>query len=173
MLGTQIRILFCLSIPPGSELSRASHSCTDVWKFERNYQEAIGSGLVTYAISSFLRRVDVAFVMQLNKNPTFFTKSFLRDARKILCINIYCVFTGWSRVAKFVRSTDLIGSLRTYLDTIEMKKNLTHTGNRILDCAVRDLAATLKTLFRICVMTSWEKKEKNKRQTATKMYGLM
>jgi len=54
----------------------------------------------------------------------------------------------------FGRSTDLIGGLGAYLDTLEMKKNLTLTGNRILDCAVGDLAATSKVLFRICVMTS-------------------
>lgn len=154
LLGTQIRILFCLSSPPGSELSTASHSCTGVWKSERNYQEATGSGLVTYAISLFLSRADVAFVTQLHKNPPFFTKAFLRDSKKIRYIDIYFVFTGWSRLAKFVRSTDLIGGLRTCLDTLEMKIKLTHIGNRILDCAVRDLAATPKALFRICVMTS-------------------
>jgi len=69
----------------------------------------------------------------------------------------------------FVRSTDLIGSLRAYLDTLEMKKNLTHTGNRILDRAVSDLAATPKAFFLIYMMTSLTKKETNKRQTATKI----
>jgi hypothetical protein len=57
-------------------------------------------------------------------------------------------------MVNFVRSTDLIGNPRAYLDTLEMKKNFTHTGNRILECAVRDLAATPKALFRICVKIS-------------------
>jgi hypothetical protein len=148
LLGTQTRILFYLSSPPGYELSTASHSCTDAWKFERSYLEATGSGLVTYAISSFLIRVDVAFVMQLHKNPPFLYKSFSARCRE------NTVFTGRSGVVKFVRSTGLIGSLRACLYTLEMKKNLTYTGNRILDCAVRDLASTPKALFRFCVMTS-------------------
>ena len=99
-------------------------------------------------------RLDVAFVMLLYKNPPFFTKAFLRDAGKILYSNIYSVFTGWTRVVNFVRYTDLIGNLRAYLETLESKKNLTHIGNRILGCAVRDLAPTPRALFRICVMTS-------------------
>jgi len=82
LLGTQTRILFYLSSPPGSELSTASHSCTDVWKFERSYQEATGSGLVTYAISSFLRRVAITFVMQLYKNPHFLQKLFCEMQEK-------------------------------------------------------------------------------------------
>ena len=81
LLGTQTRILFYLSSPPGSELSTASHSCTDAWKFERSYQEAIGSGLVTYTISWFLRRVNVTFVMQLHKNPPLFYKCFSASCR--------------------------------------------------------------------------------------------
>jgi hypothetical protein len=118
LLGTQTKILFYLSSPPGSEQSTASHFCTDVWKFERSYQEAIGSGLVKYAISSFFRLVDVAFVTQLHKSPPFFAKAFLRDAGKILYTNVCSVVTGWSRAVNFVRSTDLIESLRAYLDTL-------------------------------------------------------
>lgn len=93
LLGTQTRILFCLSIPPGSELSTASHSCTDVWKFERSYQEAIGSGLVTYAISWFLRRVNVAFVMEVHKNPPFSYKFYPARCREnTVPKHLFCLY---------------------------------------------------------------------------------